>query len=229
MENNKGLPTPEELARRAQEQTVPVSLRVKESVYAILNDYAKQYNTTFGALVSELLNAYIRQYNDRISNEIDLNDAIVDNYISKKAVKLTKLNESELIFGMMQDAAVTNYNEEDSAGDEEFPTIGLHDCFDTRIIAAGEKAEFQSTFDSAHKNTYQLFVPAKKWALVSAILHAYAKKFTRLYNCADPKSTFLIDEKTLKEIANIINKNSSSLDMAKKIANKLTDFKSADD
>ena len=66
----------------------------------------------------------------KIKYEIDLNDAIVDNCISKKAIRLTKLNEAELIFGMTQDAAI-NYDE-DSTGqliDDLTPPTKIHISF----------------------------------------------------------------------------------------------------
>ena len=105
-------------------------------------------------------------------------------------------------------------------------------CFNTSVVASdSETAEIliEEEFDSRNGRSYVLEVPAAKWALVSAILCSYVKKFVSLYECQESRNIFLIDERTLRGIEKSINKKQSNLELAKKIAEQLKDFKESDD
>ena len=248
--DNFALPTPQELAKKAHETTVPVSFRIKESTHAVFSGFAKQYKTTVGALVNELLDSYVDQYNSRYTDMIDVNDVILDDYINKKAIRLSKNNDSELYTRISQSGLLANYDDNASflahdvneiktsknhklmSIDGNEPRIVLGDRFNTSVVASNKKSaeiSIEEDFESKNDRSYILEVPAAKWALVSAILCAYVKKFVTLYGCKESCQTFLIDERTLRGIEKVINKKQSDAELAKQIAQQLNDFKESDD
>ena len=241
MNNPSILPSLDILARSAKESTIPVSLRVKEKTHAVFSYYAKQHNTTVGSLINELLNDYV----SRIEG-IDYNDIILDEYIDKKAVKLSRSNDDELLTRIIQSGLLDNYKEnpgaffrdiremakpetnnnyENSSDDGLYPRVVLGDSLNTMIVANFDK-EASLDYDD---ESYILAIPAKKWVLATAILVSYTKKYISLYGRAKDKPLILIDPRTLEGIIAAINKKKTNEEMASQIAKCLEDFKGAED
>ena len=237
----KNLPNLKDLARKSREETIPVSLRVKERTYAVFSGLAEQYNTTAGAMINRLIDIYADK-----NNETDSEDLIVKNYILRFASKIANCNEMELAMLLSDYASEVHfkkstYHKEDAKAlvealaaiarsrrttlpeDADLPDITLSGYFAPTIRAMyGKEARFYKDFDG---QWYFVEIPAKKWLLVANIFNAYDKKRNRVYDDAE---TFMIEEAVWERIVGVINETDNMKLLAKKVAEELVKHSNVD-
>ena len=243
MNNRTNLSSLDMIARAAKETTIPVSLRVKEKTHAVFSYYAKQYGTTVGSIINELLDEYVS-----MNESIDYQDVQLDDYIRSKARKLSQCSNDELLTKIIQSGLLDNYKENPGAlivdiremckekvdrnrrngsDDGLSPRVNLGDLYNTSIIASHEdEASVEEIGEEKSSNV--LYIPAAKWTLATAILISYAKKYKTLYGYSKEKQPFLIDIRTLKGIVSATDKK-KPIEMASQIAKSLEKFKTPED
>lgn len=239
--STKDLPGLKDLARKSRDETIPVSLRVKERTYAVFSATAEQYGTTAGSMINRLIDAYAEKHSDSNSENL-----IVKNYILRFAAKIANFNEMELAMLLSSYVSEVHFKKglyrredankliEDLAAiarsrrttvpeDAELPDITLSGYFAPTIRAMyGKEARFYKDFDG---QWYFVEVPAKKWLLTANIFNAYDKKRNRVYD--DPE-TFMIEEAVWEKIVKIINETDDTNLLARGIASELIKHGSVD-
>lgn len=192
------LPTPQMLIKKAKEETIPVSLRVKESTVAVFDKMAKEAGVNRGAMMNTWLDFYAQ--NQSSSSEDNSKDIMISYLNSPRFWNtIPSLSAEELIFRLgdleefdyLADAVYSYENKKDynmlyvemyNSDIDHYVSVGI----DSNIRF--EKLDYQSD---------ELYVTPEQWPLVSVLLTEYDKKYERLF----PGRHYSLTPSVLKKIA----------------------------
>ncbi|MBQ6461152.1 hypothetical protein IJJ36_01820 [Candidatus Saccharibacteria bacterium] len=184
-DSNFNLPTPQMLIKKAKEETIPVSLRVKESTVAIFDKMAKEAGVNRGAMMNTWLDFYAQNYTS--SSEDNSKDIMISYLNSERFWKvIPSLTPEELIYRLASNKNVEfgeagdvhtllkSYN--NKIYDDVMLCIEpLDDGFSDSIYAR-EEVGLRCDEDSN-----DLFVTIEQWPLVSVLLAEYSQKYGKLF------------------------------------------------
>ena len=179
------LPTPQMLIKKAKEETIPVSLRVKESTVAIFYKMAKEAGVNRGAMMNTWIDFYAQ--NQTSSTEDNSKDIMISYLNSERFWKvIPSLSSEELIyrlaanknieFGEVSDvhALLKSYNKK--IYDDVMVCIEPLDGGFSDFVYAKEGVGLRCDEDSN-----ELFVTIEQWPLVSVLLAEYSQKYGKLF------------------------------------------------
>lgn len=218
------LPTPQMLIKKAKEETIPVSLRVKESTVAIFDKMAKEAGVNRGAMMNTLLDFYAQ--NQNTSNNGNSKSIMISYLNSERFWKtIPSLSPEELIYRFKAKGVDTPEAEEANY---------LYDAYkenDKLSLVAFIGTDYTGSMDEIRvdeKNVFSdsgefrvLEVAKNLWPLVVTLLNEYDLKYRKLF----PEQPFSITPKMYEKVAEEC-KNHSEPDSAFAIAirNILLDY-----
>lgn len=215
------LPTPQMLIAKAKEETIPVSLRVKESTVAIFDKMAKEAGVNRGAMMNTWLDFYAQ--NQSSSNEDNSKNIMISFLNSERFWKtIPSLTPEELCYRMPSlddDSSFCNVSNDAreiyeiyKGYPDEFPSVFI----DEDTVEIGEEPS-----SNVLKGGTCLHVTAKQWPLVVVLLGEYRKKYKKLF----PEQEYAITDGMYAKIAKACKQyeNPDSV-LATAIKNILLDF-----
>lgn len=204
-ETDFNLPNPQMLIKRAKEETIPVSLRVKESTVAIFDKMAKEAGVNRGAMMNTWLDFYAQSQNP--SNEDNSKDIMISFLNSERFWKTTpSLTTEELFYRIpsikckgfhlngTEDARelYAEYKSNDAIGSDD-----LIACIDGNEIWPCDGEPNCGNLEPDEE--VYLDVTLKQWPLVTVLLGEYRKKYERLF----PEQEYAITHGMLRKIADV--------------------------
>lgn len=192
------LPTPQMLIKKAKEETVPVSLRVKESTVAVFDKMAKEAGVNRGAMMNTWLDFYAQ--NQGSSSEDNSKDIMISYLNSPKFWNtIPSLSSEELIFRLGElnefsslNDAVNSYEEKK---DYDLLYADMYDDVIDHCVQIGIGPEIG--YERVNEQEDDLNVTPEQWPLVSVLLTEYDKKYRRLF----PDKHYGLIPSVLKKIA----------------------------
>ena len=176
------LPTPQMLIKKAKEETIPVSLRVKESTIAVFDKMAKEAGVNRGAMMNTWLDFYA--LNQSSSSEDNSKDIMIS-YLNSPRFWYTipSLSAEELIFRLgdliefdyLNDAVVSY----EMKKDYDMLYVEMYNSDIDYYISIGIDSNIR--FEKLDHNYDELYVTPEQWPLVSVLLTEYDKKYRRLF------------------------------------------------
>lgn len=220
------LPTPQQLAKRAKDATVPLSLRVSEETLATFDGLAEQLGLKTGTLINSLLDSYAEIYRDGATLPIS-------KYLSKRASKLASEDDDSLLIKLYNHRNLDNTGvlmelsdnldlewllEAFHQGSDEvyYAINGAIHC-DLNCSAKSKTARLEL---AAAGDISQLTIPQSKWALVVAVVDAYLTRLEQLHQVPDA----VVSPQLLTDLTEAINSTSDCPVLATKIATLLANF-----
>ena len=208
-ESNFNLPTPQMLIKKAKEETIPVSLRVKESTVAIFDKMAKEAGVNRGAMMNTWLDFYAQSQSS--SSEDNSKDIMVSYLNSPRFWNtIPSLSTEELIFRLGKldefvdlNRAVNSYEEKK---DYDLLYVDMYDSHIDHFIRIGIDTDVR--FEKLDEQGDELYVTPKQWPLVSVLLTEYDKKYRRLF----PNQHYSLIPSVLKKIVEECKKFENSND-----------------
>ena len=204
---NFSLPTPQMLIKKAKEETIPVSLRVKESTVAIFDNMAKEAGVNRGVMMNTWLDFYAQ--NQGASNSDNSLDIMISFLNSERYWKsIPTLTSEELIyripslvcnhFYLNGDLTARDlYASYEAKGFDDDVLLAMIDDGDTIYPTDGDpKCDTQD-----HDNS--LYVKLEQWPLVTVLLGEYRKKYERLF----PDQEYAITSGMYQKIAQACKKH----------------------
>lgn len=219
------LPTPQMLIKKAKEETIPVSLRVKESTVAIFDKMAKEAGVNRGAMMNTLLDFYAQNQNS--SNNNNSKDIMISYLNSERFWKnISSLTPKELIYRFKAKGVDTPEAEEAN---------WLYDAYkenDTICLCAfiGPESENSIMDEISVDDTIKcidydentnLRVTKDQWPLIVALLNEYDQKYRKVF----PEQPFSLTPGLYDKIAEACKKNNKAdSKLALAIKNILLDY-----
>lgn len=181
-ESNFNLPTPQMLIKKAKEETVPVSLRVKESTVAIFDRMAKEAGVNRGAMMNTWLDFYAQSQS---SPSEDNSKDIMVSYLNSPRFwnTIPALSAEELIFRLGELNEFVDLNDAVNSYEEKKDYDMLYaDMYDGDIdhyvrIGIGPEIRYEKITEEGD----ELYVTPEQWPLVAVLLTEYDKKYRRLF------------------------------------------------
>ena len=176
------LPTPQMLIKKAKEETIPVSLRVKESTVAVFDKMAKEAGVNRGAMMNTWLDFYA--LNQSSSSEDNSKDIMISYLNSPRFWNtIPSLSAEELIFRLgdliefdyLNDAVVSY----EMKKDYDMLYVEMYNSDIDYYISIGIDSNIR--FEKLDHNYDELYVTPEQWPLVSVLLTEYDKKYRRLF------------------------------------------------
>ena len=176
------LPTPQMLIKKAKEETIPVSLRVKESTVAVFDKMAKEAGVNRGAMMNTWLDFYAQ--NQSSSSEDNSKDIMISYLNSPRFWNtIPSLSAEELIFRLgdliefdyLNDAVVSY----EMKKDYDMLYVEMYNSDIDYYISIGIDSNIR--FEKLDHNYDELYVTPEQWPLVSVLLTEYDKKYRRLF------------------------------------------------
>ena len=176
------LPTPQMLIKKAKEETIPVSLRVKESTIAVFDKMAKEAGVNRGAMMNTWLDFYA--LNQSSSSEDNSKDIMISYLNSPRFWNtIPSLSAEELIFRLgdliefdyLNDAVVSY----EMKKDYDMLYVEMYNSDIDYYISIGIDSNIR--FEKLDHNYDELYVTPEQWPLVSVLLTEYDKKYRRLF------------------------------------------------
>lgn len=199
MEDSKfNLPTPQMLIKKAKEETIPVSLRVKESTVAVFDKMAKEAGVNRGAMMNTWLDFYAQ--NQSSSSEDNSKDIMISYLNSPRFWNtIPSLSAEELIFRLgdliefnyLNDAVDSYKNKKDY----DMLYVEMYESDIDYYIRVGIDSNIR--FEKSDYQSDELYVTPEQWPLVSVLLTEYDKKYRRLF----PGRHYSLTPSVLKKIA----------------------------
>lgn len=192
------LPTPQMLIKKAKEETIPVSLRVKESTVAIFDKMAKEAGVNRGAMMNTWLDFYAQ--NQSSSSEDNSKDIMISYLNSPRFWNtIPSLSAEELIFRLgdleefnyLADAVYSYENKKDY----DMLYVEMYNSDIDHYISVGIDSNIR--FEKSDYQNDELYVTPEQWPLVSVLLTEYDKKYKRLF----PGRHYSLTPSVLKKIA----------------------------
>ena len=192
------LPTPQMLIKKAKEETIPVSLRVKESTVAVFDKMAKEAGVNRGAMMNTWLDFYAQ--NQSSSSEDNSKDIMISYLNSPRFWNtIPSLSAEELIFRLgdliefdyLNDAVVSY----EMKKDYDMLYVEMYNSDIDYYISIGIDSNIR--FEKLDHNYDELYVTPEQWPLVSVLLTEYDKKYRRLF----PGRHYSLTPSVLKKIA----------------------------
>lgn len=181
-ESNFNLPTPQMLIKKAKEETVPVSLRVKERTVAIFDKMAKEAGVNRGAMMNTWLDFYAQ--NQSSSSEDNSKDIMISYLNSPRFWNtIPSLSAEELIFRLGDLIEFNSLNDAvdsyEKKKDYDLLYVDMHDDDIDHYIRVGIDSNIR--FEKLDDQGDELYVTPEQWPLVSVLLTEYDKKYRRLF------------------------------------------------
>lgn len=220
------LPTPQMLIKKAKEETIPVSLRVKESTVAIFDKMAKEAGVNRGAMMNTWLDFYAQNQGSAEDNSKD----IMISYLNSPRFwdTISGLSAEELIFRLGELYEFTSLNEAvdcyEKREDYDLLYVDMYDGEIDHYIRIGIDSNIR--FEKLDEQGDELYVTPEQWPLVSVLLTEYDKKYRRLfpdqhYNLIPSVLKKIVETcKKYKRINNVVEAGC----LATEIKNHLLDF-----
>ena len=189
------LPTPQMLIKKAKEETIPVSLRVKESTVAVFDKMAKEAGVNRGAMMNTWLDFYAQ--NQSSSSEDNSKDIMINSHRFWNTIP--SLSAEELIFRLgdleefnyLADAVYSYENKKDY----DMLYVEMYNSDIDHYISVGIDSNIR--FERSDYQNDELYVTPEQWPLVSVLLTEYDKKYKRLF----PGRHYSLTPSILKKIA----------------------------
>lgn len=232
--DNFSLPTPQMLIKKAKEETIPVSLRVKESTLAVFNKMAEDAGIKVGSMINTWLDFYAQNY---ANSSDDVSKEVMVQYLKKNAEKLLKMDDEELIYHICRDGipdpmvydwefvnyVADAYNDKDEDFDANIYTSFWNNNWQYDFdlsINAGKKCEY-----SDDSGGFYITVKREQWPLVAALIFDYMKKYKKEH----PDARFAITKNDIKKIFAAVNGIEDKKTLANGITKTLVEFVEAQD
>ena len=192
------LPTPQMLIKKAKEETIPVSLRVKESTVAVFDKMAKEAGVNRGAMMNTWLDFYAQ--NQSSSSEDNSKDIMISYLNSPRFWNtIPSLSAEELIFRLgdleefdyLADAVYSYENKKDY----NMLYVEMYNSDIDHYVSVGIDSNIR--FEKLDHQIDELYVTPEQWPLVSVLLTEYDKKYRRLF----PGRHYSLTPSVLKKIA----------------------------
>lgn len=192
------LPTPQMLIKKAKEETIPVSLRVKESTVAVFDKMAKEAGVNRGAMMNTWLDFYAQ--NQSSSSEDNSKDIMISYLNSPRFWNtIPSLSAEELIFRLgdleefdyLADAVYSYENKKDY----DMLYVEMYNSDIDHYVSVGIDSNIR--FEKLDHQIDELYVTPEQWPLVSVLLTEYDKKYRRLF----PSRHYSLTPSVLKKIA----------------------------
>ena len=192
------LPTPQMLIKKAKEETIPVSLRVKESTVAVFDKMAKEAGVNRGAMMNTWLDFYAQ--NQSSSSEDNSKDIMISYLNSPRFWNtIPSLSAEELIFRLgdleefdyLADAVYSYENKKDY----DMLYVEMYNSDIDHYVSVGIDSNIR--FEKLDYQSDELYVTPEQWPLVSVLLTEYDKKYRRLF----PGRHYSLTPSVLKKIA----------------------------
>ena len=231
MDKEMNLPTPAELVKQVREETMPLSLRVKESTYVAFDKMAQDAGVKIGTMVNSLLDYYARNYyGDGANVPKDVMAQYLNSEKFWKALSelsseelIYRLNVKGLVWPLMDDFDSAHQVAQAYKKNYDFwicPEIPNDVPFDIRI---GEEIK---CYDDGADEHYFLDVTREQWPLVSVMIVEYGRKYKKLF----PESIAYMTPRMLQKIAEKCKKYQKADGvLATQIKNVLLEFVEAQD
>ena len=192
------LPTPQMLIKKAKEETIPVSLRVKESTVAVFDKKAKEAGVNRGAMMNTWLDFYAQ---NQSSSSKDNSKDIMISYLNSPRFwnTIPSLSAEELIFRLgdleefdyLADAVYSYENKKDY----DMLYVEMYNSDIDHYVSVGIDSNIR--FEKLDHQIDELYVTPEQWPLVSVLLTEYDKKYRRLF----PSRHYSLTPSVLKKIA----------------------------
>ena len=224
-DSNINLPTPQMLIKKAREETIPVSLRVKEGTVAIFDKMAKEAGVNRGAMMNTWLDYYAQNYSS--SNKDNSKDIMISYLNSERFWKtISNLTSREQIYRLASNKRVELCEAYDVHAlldyyigkDLENTFIGImpQDEESLDYIHASNKIEC----DSNSYNT-DLYVSFEQWPLITVLLSEYSQKYKKLF----PEQVVSITPDMFEKVAQVCKQHKKPDEaLAIEIKNILLDY-----
>lgn len=241
MNNNQDYPPINNLLRHSSDQTVALSLRIKDSTRSLFDLEAQKSGSTISALVNNLLDDYAEQYIARSLNQREINQQTLRRYIETIARKAGTLDTENLlrdtIVEYRPDALFENFDTDEEKLIRDFamwaknlPTHYFnqeapHAYFPHSVITAvppekSARVEVDRFLSPSELDEYDIkcptidvYLPAPKWLIAITILSAFSTKIQQLLN-----QPLVVGETALRSIAYLANTANDNLQFAKCVA-----------
>lgn len=192
------LPTPQMLIKKAKEETIPVSLRVKESTIAVFDKMAKEAGVNRGAMMNTWLDFYAQ--NQSPSSEDNSKDIMISYLNSPRFWNtIPSLSAEELIFRLGDLIEFNSLNDAvdsyEKKKDYDMLYVEMYNSDIDYYISVGIDSNIR--FEKSGYNYDELYVTPEQWPLVSVLLTEYDKKYKRLF----PGRHYSLTPSVLKKIA----------------------------
>ena len=176
------LPTPQMLIKKAKEETIPVSLRVKESTIAVFDKMAKEAGVNRGAMMNTWLDFYA--LNQSSSSEDNSKDIMISYLNSPRFWNtIPSLSAEELIFRLGDLIEFNSLNDAvdsyEKKKDYDMLYVEMYNSDIDHYISVG--IDYNIRFEKLDYQSDELYVTPEQWPLVSVLLTEYDKKYRRLF------------------------------------------------
>ena len=225
--SNFTLPTPQMLIKKAKEETIPVSLRVKESTVAIFDKMAKEAGVSRGVMMNTWLDFYAQNQNSSNDNSKDIMISYLNSERFWKVIP--SLDVRELIYRFDTNVIeLSEYSNNVNYLFEDYKEKKDYDLMYAWLEASNDGSfNIRIAIDSEPKYEDEgpeygvLYVTVGQWPLVVVLLTEYCKKYKRLF----PSQNYIITPTLLEKISDDCNKhkNANGL-LATSIKGHLLDF-----
>lgn len=237
MKNNNlqqiNLPTPQELAKKARDITVPLSLRVKENTLAVLDGLAEASGIKTGSLINSLLDTYAENYRNGYAQTLPIR-----NYLEKTALKFANLGNESLIIKVANnrrweegagvlcetwdgdfDVKDALYEYEKGAEDGSlYYAINSGLSYDIVCSHKSKKVDLKNHRDVGAIG--EMCVPKEKWPLVVAMVDAYINRLEKMGQLPNT----LFDYGSIEKMVEIINATNDRREIALELAKLFADY-----
>lgn len=219
-------PNLDRLARDSRPGTTPVSLKVKNNIYAILDKVAENNNTSVGAIINELLNNYISLDSNYLYSKDEEDNAkqLIKSKICKLGKRLKNFNDIELLAyiceqsknGLIDGSPFESPTDVDRCIVNDEGDIYLN-TVSAPAISFGENASFDPNLDSIKEADlsfpiYSLVIKKDCAKFVLPLLFSYVSLYNQyiLHDKYDSNRMPCLTEKQFRELVHIMNAESNN-------------------
>jgi len=208
MSDEMNLPKKAQLIKMAREETISVSLRVKESTYVVFKKMADEAGVKLGTMINTLLDFYAQnnaKQSGAVAKDVMANYLNSERFWREAAAEnsedlIYRLNNRGMVYPLMENFentsdVVKTYKAKQYEDIWICPEIANDVWFDIHIA---DKAYYEECDDE-----HLLYVTAEQWPLVSVLIMEYGRKYHKLF----PESPTYMTPGMLADIAKSCAKN----------------------